>query len=177
MAASMVFAFSTVALAASENPIETAGGYSELQTGGTADWTQVISVSVNWGSLAYTNTFTYNAVDKKFTAANSGVWTAATDADKITVTNNSNILIKYSVGFTPALVTGLDSALAENFTEAAYTNAFTPSALDAFGDSESFYQKITAGVATAANSSDIVSLKNSLQNLGTTKITITSPGT
>ena len=92
---------------AAEPDIGTNNGTASVKVNGTyaagsaAD--EVISVDVSWGSMSFTYHDTvegsWNDETHNFDGAVAAHWTCETDANKITVTNHSNVAIKAELSF------------------------------------------------------------------------------
>ena len=121
---------------------------------------EVISVDVSWGAMSFTytpaNDGTWNPADHTYTNAPEATWTCAENANKITVTNHSNVDVTATFAF--------------NATAQGITGTFTNTSLD-----------LDAGVENKYNEADTDSTKFNItggsiaadnNNLGTITVTI-----
>ena len=108
LAGVMAFGMTTTAFA--ETPIKTIGGtdsaevkatYQEGEAAGT-----VYSVSISWGSMEFTYTEgskgTWSATEHTYTDATEGGWSCNPDANKTTVTNDSNAAVNAELSYASA---------------------------------------------------------------------------
>lgn len=143
LALTLVLSMSMTAFAADTSPKTGVGanGSAEISVSGTyvagSSTTEVISVDISWGAMAFTYTGasdgTWNPSDHTYSGSSEAGWTAS--GNEITVTNHSNAGVTASLSFTATVegITGTFSNESLNLATAVGTTyEAAPSATSTF---------------------------------------------
>lgn len=93
------------------SPVTADGGSDSKDVTATYATTgDVYSVAITWGSMEFTYTEEWIPEDHDY---GNGVWSNATDANKITVTNHSNVAVTATLSYAQQNQSGITGTFAE----------------------------------------------------------------
>lgn len=127
--------------------------------------TPIYAIEISWGSLAFTYTAagqgTWNPDSLTYTGTSEAAWTCAEGANKVTVTNKSNVAV---------VATITDAVDSTNGLNVSFSWDKETLALDSAASADE--NKVTSGVATLTVSGSIEATEQAV-TIGTVTVTIT----